>query len=135
MARYLLDSNAFIRFENDPQALRSEAREAIEDATNELFLSLASLWELAVKAAKGKMPFFANLASRGPDAVARSLHEANFQLLPIRLAHTLASARLPHQHKDPFDRMVVAQAIEEDLVLITSDRTLLRYPRLRVLAA
>ena len=135
MARYLLDSNAFIRAKETPQALRGEAREAIEDSANQLFVSLASLWELAIKAGKGKLPFYAALIARGPEAVAYSLQESSFQLLPVGLTHALMSARLPQQHKDPFDRVIIAQAIEEDLILITSDRMAVFYPGLRVLAA
>jgi len=135
MARYLLDSNAFIKFENEPQALRQEAREAIEDGSNELFVSLASIWELAIKAAKGELPYFSVMLARGPDALTASLRASNFELLPVAMAHALASVALPQHHRDPFDRVMIAQALAENLVLITTDRALVRYTGLRVLAA
>jgi len=135
MARYLLDSNAFVKFENEPQALRQEARQTIEDTSNELFVSLASIWELAIKAAKGKLPYFAVMAARGPDALAASLRASSFELLPVAMSHALASVALPQHHKDPFDRVMIAQALAENLVLITSDRAFVRYAGLRVLAA
>jgi len=135
MARYLLDSNAFLKFKESPQTLRKEARETIEDTANQLFVSLASLWELAIKAAKGKLPYHAALIAGGPEALVRSLRESSFQLLPIDLAHALTSARLMQHHGDPFDRMLIAQALEENLILITSDRTMPFYPGLKVLKA
>jgi PIN domain nuclease of toxin-antitoxin system len=135
MARYLLDSNAFLRFKENPQTLRQEAREAIEDRSNELFVSLASIWELAIKAAKGKLPYFAAMAARGPEAVAVSLRDSGIELLPVGMDHALASVLLPRHHKDPFDRVMIAQALAEGLVLITSDRAFTRYSGLRLLAA
>jgi len=136
MARYLLDSNAFLKFKESPQTLRREARETIEDSANQLFVSLASLWELAIKAAKGRLPYYAAMIASGPEALMRSLQESSFQLLPVGLAHALASARLMQHHGgDPFDRMLIAQALEENLILITSDRTMPFYPGLKVLKA
>jgi PIN domain nuclease of toxin-antitoxin system len=135
MARYLLDSNAFLRSESAPEALRQEAREAIADASNDLFVSLASIWELAIKAAKGKLPYFAEMVMRGPDALAASLTASKFKLLPVEMRHALASVALPQHHKDPFDRVMIAQALVENMVLITSDGMFTRYRGLRVLAA
>lgn len=96
---------------------------------------MASIWELAIKAAKGKLPYFAVMAARGPDALAASLRASSFELLPVAMSHALASVALPQHHKDPFDRVMIAQALAENLVLITSDRAFVRYAGLRVLAA
>jgi PIN domain nuclease of toxin-antitoxin system len=135
MARYLLDSNAFLRFKENPQTLRQEARQAIENPSNELFVSLASIWELAVKAAKGKLPYFAGMIAHGPEAIKETLRASSLELLSVELRHALASALLPQHHKDPFDRVLIAQALAENMVLITSDRAFIRYAGLRVHAA
>ena len=135
MARYLVDANAFFRFKQVPQALRQQARETIEDGANQIFVSLASLWELAIKAAKGRLPEYAAKIAGGPDALDRALAESSFQLLRIELHHALRAAALPRHHDDLFDRMIIAQAMEEDLVLISTDRTLPRYSGLRLLRA
>jgi PIN domain nuclease of toxin-antitoxin system len=135
MARYLLDSNAFLRSESAPEALRQEAREAIADSSNDLFVSLATIWELSIKAAKGKLPYFARMVARGPDAIAASLAASRLELLPVEMDHAVASVSLPQHHKDPFDRVMIAQALTENMVLITSDRKFVHYAGLRILAA
>jgi PIN domain nuclease of toxin-antitoxin system len=135
MGRYLLDSNAFLRFKIRPQALRPQARETIVDPGNQLFVSLASLWELAIKAASGRLEEYEILFARGVPGLSASLRESNFDLLPIELGEALAAASLPRHHGDPFDRLMIAQAIERNLTLISSDRTFRRYPGLRLVAA
>lgn len=135
MAGYLLDSNAFIRAKAEPEALRTQARKALEDPGNTLYVSLACLWELAIKAAGGKLELFARLMTRGERAVMTSLTESGFDLLPIDLAQVLEAAALPMHHRDPFDRLMIAQALQLDLTVITSDDAFSRYKGLRVLAA
>jgi PIN domain nuclease of toxin-antitoxin system len=135
MGQYLLDSNAFLRAKERPHELRKEARETIEDPANALFVSFASLWEMAIKAANGKLPFYAAPVTRRADGVMRALQESSFELLDIALHHALAAAALPQHHRDPFDRMIIAQAIIEDLTIISSDATFARYAGLRILPA
>lgn len=135
MGRYLLDSNAFLRAKERPHQLRSETREAIQDPKNSLFLSVASLWELAIKSANGKLPYYASLVASGSDRLMDALQESNFGLLGIDLRHALAAARLPQHHRDPFDRMIIAQAMLEGLIVISNDSTFARYVGLRLLAA
>jgi len=135
MARYLLDSNAFLNLQDSPQAIRKEARSAIVDTGNTLFVSLASLWEMAIKTANGKLPSYARLIANGPTFLEDSLRDSNFTFLPIVLRHALAAAALPQHHRDPFDRMLIAQALDEGLILITSDRVFARYPGVKLLAA
>jgi PIN domain nuclease of toxin-antitoxin system len=96
---------------------------------------LASIWELAIKAAKGKLPYFASMTAQGPATIADALWSSSLELLPVDMNHALASVALPQHHKDPFDRVMIAQAIAEGLVLITSDRAFALYPGLRILAA
>ena len=135
MARYLLDSNALLDLAEVPDALRKEAREAVEDPQNELFVSLASLWELAIKAARGRLPAYTRLIAQGSEALSHSLQSMNLAVLDISLQQALAAAALPRHHGDPFDRVMIAQAILEDMTLITRDRIFSRYAGVRVLAA
>jgi PIN domain nuclease of toxin-antitoxin system len=135
MARYLLDSNALLELAEVPGALSKEARKTIEDPHNELFVSLASLWELAIKAASGRLPGYARLIAQGSEALSHSLQSMNLAVLGISLRQALAAAALPRHHGDPFDRVMIAQAILEDMTLITRDRIFRRYAGVRVLAA
>lgn len=133
MGRYLLDSNIYLKAKETPEYLGTEALAAIADPDNRLFVSMATLWELAIKSAKGKLPFYTRLIAGGADAVKRSLEESGFLLVGIELHHTVAAAKLPRNHGDPFDRMIVAQAISEKLTLITTDKKLTDYAGLRLL--
>lgn len=135
MGRYLLDSNAFLNFKDEPQKLSQEARQTIEDQTNQIFVSAAGLWELAIKAANGKLPFYAQLIAGGVGSLMASLQESNFRLLGIEMSQALAAAALPQHHRDPFDRMMIAQALENDLTIITSDAIFARYFGVKLLGA
>ena len=135
MAGYLLDSNVFLNFKSAPEKLRPQALQTIENPENRLVVSLASFWEMGIKAANGKLPDYANLIAGGSSVVESALRESGFEFLAVTLRHALATTQLPQHHKDPFDRMLIAQAMEEGLVLITSDRAFTRYTGLRVLAA
>ena len=121
--RLLLDTQAFIFFVDRPDALPSGARAALEATSNQLFLSLVSPWEMQVKSALGKL----KLDKPVVDLVQAELGRAAIQLLPIALDHIDALSRLPNHHRDPFDRMLVAQAIHEGLTLVTSDRNIAKY--------
>ena len=118
--RLLLDTHVAIWFFEDPALLTEEARVAIEDSGNASFLSAASVWEWAVKNALGKISMSITL-----DAGAT---RAGFEELPVTWAHGRAAAALPALHTDPFDRMLVAQAGVEHLVLLTRDRLVAQYP-------
>jgi PIN domain nuclease of toxin-antitoxin system len=135
MGRYLLDSNAFLHFKDEPQKLSRVARQTIEDPANQIFVSIAGLWELAIKAANGKLPFHTQLIAGGASGLLSSLRESNFVLLGIEMNQALAAAALPQHHRDPFDRMMIAQALENDLTIITSDRIFARYSGVRLLDA
>jgi PIN domain nuclease of toxin-antitoxin system len=134
MVNYLLDSNAFLWSKTSPKDLRRQTLEEIGKAENRLFVSIASLWELAIKAANGKLEHYARMVARGSDGLLGALRESNIQLLPIELAHALAASRLPQHHRDPFDRVLIAQAQLEGLVIVTSDAIFTRYD-VRVLRA
>lgn len=123
--RLLLDTHLFVWFLADAPELTKKARRAIDDA-DEVAVSAASIWELAIKSALGKIRIDVGSAR---DGIAAS----GFVELPVRAAHAAAVATLPAHHRDPFDRLLIAQAMSEPLGLLTADRTLARYtPLVRV---
>ena len=117
--RLLLDTQALIWTLLKPDHLLAAAREAIQDEANEVFVSIASPWEIAIKKSRGNLD--------PPDDLEVQLAERRFSLLPISLRHTCAIESLPHHHGDPFDRMLVAQAQTDGLTIVTSDRKIARY--------
>ena len=116
--RLLLDSNVILWLAFDSPKLGAAARRRIRNADH-VVVSVASLWELGIKAKAGKLPEFAAL-----EAV---LETWPAEVLPISRQHAHVAAQLPLLHRDPFDRMLVAQAIVETLVLVTADDMLPRY--------
>lgn len=119
MARYLLDTHVLLWWLSDPAKLSDPAREALTNGLNAVYLSSAAVWEMAIKKALGRLDIPANLEE--------VLGKARIQVLPITLPHALAVADLPVHHQDPFDRMQVAQARLEGLVLITRDPRIAEY--------
>ena len=117
--RLLLDSNAYIWTITRPSELSVTARQAIEDPENERFVSVASLWEMTIKRSVGKLDLPSNYMD-GVDHIAASL-------LPITVAHLRHVQLLPLHHRDPFDRMMIAQAMEESLTIVTRDRAFRAY--------
>jgi PIN domain nuclease of toxin-antitoxin system len=111
---------------NDPQRLEVDARDAIADGRNDVFLSAASVWEAAIKVAAGRLST--------PSPLERSAERGGIAELPIRWKHARRAASLPPLHRDPFDRMLVAQALEEGLVLLTRDPLVTQYAVSTVLA-
>lgn len=114
--RLLLDTHAFLWWQDDDRRLRASTKEAITTAP-QVFVSIASAWELAIKIAVGKL----HLDSRFEEGLGA------FKPLPIGFDHTEAIRTLPHHHRDPFDRMLIAQALVEGLTLVTHDRRLEAY--------
>jgi PIN domain nuclease of toxin-antitoxin system len=115
--RLLLDTHAFIWWLSDSGRLPSPVREALFDATNEVYVSAASAWEVATKVRIGKLPEAAKLA---PHFVAH-LASQGFRELGITVEHGQRAGLLPGAHKDPFDRMLIAQAQSENLVLVSNE--------------
>ena len=122
--RLLLDSQAFVYIVRQPEALPVAARSAIEDSNNDVFLSIASPLELQIKINTGKITFSRPLR----DAVQLELNRGTFAILSITLDHIDSMSRLPSHHRDPFDRLLVAQAMHEGLTLVTGDRHIRLYP-------
>lgn len=118
--KLLLDTHTMIWTFSAPQRLSAHAREAISTEENEVFVSVISPWEIAIKRSKKRLP--------APDDLGKAVERQRFHLLPVLLRHTDAIGSMPNYHGDPFDRMLVAQAIVDGLTLITSDRALRRYP-------
>lgn len=122
--RLLLDTHAFLWAVGAPERLSAKARPMIADERNEVHVSAVSAWEIAVKARLGRLEVADDVERSIPDQIARHA----FQPLSIQIRHALKVASLPDHHRDPFDRLLVAQALVEDLVLVTSDSQLRRYP-------
>lgn len=118
--RLLLDTQVLLWVLMKPGRLSAAAADAIATGENRVFVSIASPWEISIKAALGNLT--------PPDDLELQLNEKRFELMPIGLRHTEAVASLPHHHGDPFDRMLIAQAQVEGLTLVTSDREIRRYP-------
>jgi PIN domain nuclease of toxin-antitoxin system len=115
--RLLLDTHTLIWWAYDGPQLSRTARDAIDDPTSEVFVSAVSAFEIGTKFGQGKLPDAAYLA----DNLITYVREQNFKTLPISLVAGLCSGRLPRLHKDPFDRMLIAQAIEADLTLVSNE--------------
>ena len=119
----LLDTHTFLWWiANDPQ-LSPRARQIMEDANTELLLSAASGWEIAIKSRLGKLKLPADLQG----FVAEQLRINGIQVLPIQMAHALHVFTLPDHHRDPFDRMLVAQGQLEELPILTGDPQIAQY--------
>ena len=117
--RLLLDTHTFLWWMAASRAISTTARGAIADPANDVLISIASVWELTIKVTAGKLNFPAD-----PEAIIRG---EGFNILPISFAHLRQHHSLPFLHKDPFDRMLVAQAIVEATPLVTRDRQLAQY--------
>jgi PIN domain nuclease of toxin-antitoxin system len=115
--RLLLDSHALLWWLDGDPSLAPAARDAIADEANEVFVSAASAWEITTKHRLGKLPGAAAVAAD----VAGCLASQGFVALPISLAHGERAGALPGPHRDPFDRMLIAQAMLEDLVLVSNE--------------
>ena len=116
--RLLLDTHVFLWWRADDTRLRPQVRNEVAEADT-VFVSAASAWEAAIKAALG--------ALRLPDSVEAGVVASGFEKLAIQFSHVEAAARLPHHHRDPFDRLLAAQARIEGLTLVTGDRRLQPY--------
>ena len=117
--RFLVDTQALLWALGEPSALSPAARDAIADPSNLIMVSSASLWECAIKASIGKLDL--------PDDFFDTIPETGYEVMPIRISHLNVYRTLPMHHRDPFDRMLVAQARAETLTLISRDPEIARY--------
>jgi PIN domain nuclease of toxin-antitoxin system len=111
--RLLLDTHALLWWLAD-EGLNDRAREAIADPANLVAVSAASAWEISIKKALGKLAV--------PDDLEQQVQAGGLVPLPIGIAHGIAAGRLPRHHDDPFDRMLIAQALAEGLTIVTRDK-------------
>ena len=122
--KLLLDTHIFIWWADHPERLSPAALSALEDETNELLLSVASVWEMQIKIQLGKLKLSLSLKE-----LLKNQKETNdLTVSPVTLTHVLALDALPFHHNDPFDRLLIAQSIEEDLTIVTVDPQFSAYP-------
>ncbi|HEV7797402.1 MAG TPA: type II toxin-antitoxin system VapC family toxin [Pyrinomonadaceae bacterium] len=115
--KLLLDTQIFIWWADHPEKLSPAALSALQDESNDLLLSVASIWEMQIKIQLGRLTLRLPLKE-----LTRTQQEINgLTISPVALTHVLALDVLPFHHKDPFDRLLIAQSIEEDLTLVSAD--------------
>ena len=117
--RILVDTHVFLWCVSDSRRLKAAARKLL-GAAEAAYVSSASIWEIAIKASLGKL-------EADVDELAESIEASGFHQLPISAAHAARVARLPRHHTDPFDRLLLAQALTEPLILVTADAALGAY--------
>ena len=117
--RLLLDANSFLWWVSDPGRLTNIARDAIEDDANAISVGIGSLWELTIKRALKKLEFPADFET--------VLRDEAFELLPIAHTHLRSLEGLPLLHRDPFDRLLIAQSLSENIPVVTNDRKFAGY--------
>jgi len=120
----LLDTHAFLWWYDGNRRMSMPARRAVDDESNEVLVSAATAWEITTKHRLGKLPGADPIASDIPGAIAAQ----GFQELPITVQEAARAGALPGPHRDPFDRMLIAQALSLDLVVISNDAAFDRYP-------
>lgn len=117
--RLLIDSHAFLWWAEASPVLGDAAKVAIADSANEVLISISALWELSIKKSSGKLAV--------PDDLETMVTNLGFSVLPISFAHLRRLGTLPRAHRDPFDRMMIAQALTEGLPIATRDRVFAAY--------
>ena len=121
--KLLLDTQILLWAAGHPKRLSAAARKLLNDPRSELLFSAASLWEIAIKNTLGREDFRVE-----PRLLRRGLLDNGYAELPITSQHAVSIDTLPHLHKDPFDRLLLAQALSEGVTLVTADTQLARYP-------
>lgn len=119
LMRLLLDANAFVWWVISSRRLAPTARAAIADESNEILVGIGAIWELTIKRSLQKLHF--------PFDFETELRDENFQVLPINFAHLRALDVLPLHHRDPFDRLLIAQALAEGIPIATADTRFAAY--------
>ena len=121
--RLLIDTQLFLKLAADPKSVPRRFRNAV-DSAEQRFFSVASVWEMAIKAGLGKLSLSASVA----DYMRGRMGPFRMTYLPISERHAAAVETLPHIHGDPFDRILIAQALVEQLTIVTLDRSFASYP-------
>lgn len=118
----LIDTHAVIWFITEDPKLPKKTRQLLADVNNKCFVSIASFWEIAIKNSLGRLDLNSDLIN-----IFRIIEETGFELLPVTLNHILFNSKLNFYHQDPFDRMIIAQAFEEQLIIVTKDEKFAGY--------
>lgn len=121
--KYLLDTHLLVWAANQPDRLSPVAAEVLSDSSNDLYFSAVSIWEVAIKQALGRRSFTVDAPT-----LRHGLISSGFREIQLASDHGIATLGLPPIHQDPFDRVLIAQAITEDITLLTADSILARYP-------
>lgn len=121
--RVLLDTNSFLWFISGSDRLSVDAKNFIADMQNQLVLSAASLWEIAIKISLGKL----DLLQPYGQLIPQQLEENDIAVLPLEIGHLNKVIDLPFHHRDPFDRLIIAQALAEGIPVVTSDAVFSQY--------
>ena len=121
-----LDTHVLLWWLDDPNQLSKPAKKAISDGRNSVYVSAAVAWEIAIKKALGKLD--------APDDLEAVIAANRFLPLPVTIPHALALLSLPNHHRDPFDRILIAQALHEGFRLVTRDVEIARYPVPQIVA-
>ena len=127
--RILLDTHIFLWLVEDNQRLSGQHRQIIRNLDNEIFLSVVSVWECTIKYQIGKLDFPSSPETYLPGERRKNL----IKTLTVDEDSVASLVKIPLLHKDPFDRLIMAQALQHDLILITEDKLILAYPDLRFL--
>jgi PIN domain nuclease of toxin-antitoxin system len=122
--KILIDTHVFIWYIQNSERLTSSVATLINDGSNEILFSIASIWEMAIKQSTGKL----NLGVPYISFIAEQMKLNNIELLPISLNHIDVVTTLPFHHRDPFDRILIAQAIAENILLVSADSVFSLYP-------
>jgi len=122
--RLLLDTQIFIWWDSEADKLPATILQLCQDEASTLVLSVASVWEMQIKAQLGKLTLHRSL----PQIISDQQDSNQLELLPVQAAHVFSLQALPMHHKDPFDRILIAQAMTEDLVVLSVDAMFSRYP-------
>jgi PIN domain nuclease of toxin-antitoxin system len=118
----LLDTHSLIWFLNGDEKLSDKAKSAIEDTSNSKIVSIASIWEIAIKISLDKFRF-----PKGFKHFLDLVEDNGFEILPITFEHTIELTTLEYLHRDPFDRLLIAQCIADKLIIVTKDENIKRY--------
>jgi PIN domain nuclease of toxin-antitoxin system len=121
--KLLLDTHTFIWLDSDPIQLSDQAKSILQDPKNILLLSVVSIWEMQIKSQLGKLQLGSPLA----DIVSSQQHTNGIGVVPVVLSHVLVLETLPAHHKDPFDRLLISQAIIENATLLSRDSVFASY--------
>ena len=122
--RYLIDTHTLLWIVTDDPELSETAKKIYLDQSNEIYFSLASIWEMAIKISIGKLSIEKSLQ----DFTEHYIIENDIKILNIQLPHVIRIEKLPFHHRDPFDRLIIAQGIEDNIPIISSDRIFDLYP-------